>query len=198
MKKLALVILAGISFATANAQFQFGAKGGLNVTSLGGSAINDKWKSLVSFNLGFYARLPLADRLSLQPELVYSAQGGKYDNPDYTRHLNYLNIPILLKYAVGNGFSIETGPQVGFLLAAHDKADGNSFTRKSYFNTADFAWAVGVAYRIPETKWGIDARYNFGIANIQNSSVTGSTGSIRNNAFQFGLTYQLFSSGRRK
>ncbi len=198
MKKLALVILAGISFATANAQFQFGAKGGLNVTSLGGSDINDNWKSLVSFNLGVYARLPLVDRLSIQPELMYSGQGSKYNNPDYTRRLNYLNIPILLKYAAGNGFSIETGPQLGFLLAAHDKADGNSFTRKAYFNTADFAWAVGVAYRIPETKVGIDARYNFGIANVENRSQTGLTGSMRNNAFQFGLTYQLYSSGRRK
>lgn len=198
MKKLALVILAGISFATANAQFQFGAKGGLNVTSSSGSDINDKWKSLVGFNLGFYARLPLADRLSIQPELVYSAQGAKYTNPDVSRHLNYLNIPILLKYAAGSGFSMETGPQIGFLLAAHDKANGNSLTVKNSYNTTDFAWAVGVAYKIPETKWGIDARYNFGIANIENRGVTGHTGSIRNNAFQFGLTYQLFSSGRRK
>ena len=88
MKKLALVILAGISFATANAQFQFGAKGGFNFSTLSGSDIQDA-KTLVNFNVGVFARLPLIDRLSLQPELVYSVQGAKFDNPDESHHVRY-------------------------------------------------------------------------------------------------------------
>jgi opacity protein-like surface antigen len=195
MKKLALVILAGISFATAHAQFQFGAKGGFNFSTLNGSDIEGA-KTLVNFNLGVYAKLPLPGKLSLQPELVYSVQGAKFSNPDESYHLNYLNIPILLRYAAGSGFAIYTGPQVGFLLGAHDKVNGNSYNVKDFFNSGDFAWAVGLAYRIPQTKLGIDARYNFGIANIEARDKTGRTGSERNGVFQLGVTYILFSSGR--
>jgi hypothetical protein len=196
MKKLALVILAGISFATANAQFQFGAKGGFNFATLSGSDIQDA-KTLVNFNVGVFARLPLIDRLSLQPELVYSVQGAKFSNPDESHHVNYLNIPILLRYSAGSGFGIYTGPQVGFLLAAHNKFNGNSITEKDFYNSADFSWAVGLSYRIPATRLGIDARYNFGIANVEDRNNTGQTGSVRNDVFQLGVTYVLFSTGRK-
>jgi hypothetical protein len=196
MKKLALVILAGISFATANAQFQFGAKGGFNFATLSGSDI-DGSKTLVNFNVGVFARLPLIERLSLQPELVYSVQGAKFDNPDESHHVNYLNIPILLRYNAGAGFGIFTGPQVGFLLSAHNKFDGNSINEKDFFKSADFSWAFGLAYRIPQTKLGIDARYNLGISNIEDNSKSGQNGSVRNGVFQLGVTYILFSSGRK-
>lgn len=195
MKKLVLVLLAGISFATANAQFQFGAKGGFNFSSLHGSDIEGA-NTLVNFNAGVFAKLPLPGRLSLQPELVYSVQGAKFNNPDESHHVNYLNIPVLLRCAVGSGFAIYTGPQVGFLLSAHVKSNGNSINEKDFFKSADFDWAVGLAYRIPSTDLGIDARYNFGLANIENTDNTNSKGSVRNGVFQLGVTYILFKSGK--
>jgi hypothetical protein len=193
MKKLALVFLAGISFATADAQFQFGAKGGLNFATISGSDAGDA-STRVNVNLGVYARLPLAEKISLQPELVYSNQGASFNNGAVA--YNYINIPILLRYYAGSGFSIFTGPQVGFLVGAHYKQNGNSLNVKNLYNSGDFAWAVGMAYKIPATKLGIDARYNFGIANIEDRQKTGSTGSIRNSVFQLGVTYTLFSTGR--
>jgi hypothetical protein len=193
MKKLALVFLAGISFATAKAQFQFGAKGGLNFATVSGSDAGDV-STRVNINLGVYARLPLAEKISLQPELVYSNQGAGFDRGSIA--LNYLNIPILLRYYAGSGFAIFTGPQVGFLLGAHYKYNGNSLNAKDSYNSGDFAWAVGLAYKIPSTKLGIDARYNFGIANVEDRAHTGMTGSVRNDVFQLGVTYTLFSTGR--
>jgi hypothetical protein len=195
MKKLALVILAGISFATANAQIQIGAKAGINLATLNGSDAGNAG-TIVNVHFGGFARIPLVEKLSLQPELLYSAQGGSYSNPNLTEHDNYLNIPVLLKYAVVEGFAIETGPQFGILLAAHNKFDGNSLTIKNNRNDRDFAWVVGASYRIPATKFGIDARYNFGIANIENRDQTHSNGSIRNGVFQLGATYVLFSAGK--
>lgn len=195
MKKLALVILAGISFATANAQIQIGAKAGINLATLNGSDAGNPG-TIVNVHFGGFARIPLVEKLSLQPELLYSAQGGSYNNPDFTEHDNYLNIPVLLKYAVVDGFAIETGPQFGILLAAHDKANGNSATIKDIRNDRDFAWVVGASYRIPTTKFGIDARYNFGIANIEDKDATRSNGSVRNGVFQLGVTYVLFSVGK--
>lgn len=199
MKKLALVLLAGISFASANAQFQFGVKAGANFATLSGSDVVDA-KTLFNLNVGAFAKLPIDRRWSLQPELVYSGQGARFDDGSagtLSDHINFLNVPVLLKYSHGSGFFLETGPQLGFVLSANEKVEGNSTNVKSLLNSSDFAWVFGVGCKIPASRLGIDLRYNVGIANIEDRNHTGETGSIRSNVFQLGLTYVLFSTGRR-
>lgn len=198
MKKLALVFLAGFSFATSNAQFQFGVKAGANFSSLSGSDVQDA-KSLVGLNAGVFAKLPVAHSISIQPELLYSGQGAKFDNGTFTetQHVNYFNIPVLLKYQNFTGFFLETGPQIGFLLSANDKISGTSTDDKAYFKSSDFSWVFGVGYKVPTTRLSIDARYALGISNIEDTDKTGNTGKIRNGQFQIGLMYALFSVGKK-
>src|ERR1700749_3326329 len=114
MKKLALVLFAGISFATAHAQVQFGVKAGGNFATQTGSDAGDS-KTLFNFNAGAFVRLPIAPGIGLQPELVYSGQGADYDlgsNGTLHEHANYLNIPILFKWSHRSGPYFETGPQI--------------------------------------------------------------------------------------
>jgi outer membrane protein with beta-barrel domain len=197
MKKSALVFLAVISFAGAKAQFQFGVKAGANFATLSGSDVANT-QTLVNFNGGVFAKLPFDRRWSLQPELVYSGQGTKADLNSITvsEHVNFLNIPILLKYSHGSGFYLETGPQAGFLLAAHETLQQTTTDVKSFYKSSDWSWVFGVGYKIPITHLGIDLRYNAGLTNIEDSQHTGSNGTIRNNVWQLGLTYVLFSSWR--
>jgi hypothetical protein len=200
MKKLALVFLAGISFATTNAQFQFGVKAGANFSTFTGDAVNGA-KTLVGFNGGVYAKLPIAHSLSVQPELVYSGQGAKGDEvgTSFSEHANYFNIPVLLKYQNFTGFFLETGPQLGFLMSANVKVGGNSSDVKSAFNSTDFSWVFGVGYKIPTTHLAIDLRYNLGISNIASSSTNtgGTSNTAHNGVFQIGLMYALFSTGKK-
>src|SRR6186713_85007 len=138
MKKIALVLVAGLSLASAKAQIQFGVKAGANfanVTKVDGS------KTLVSINGGVLANIPLAGALSLQPEVVYSGQGAKGDGGKTT--LNYINVPVLVKYSLPVGVFFQTGPQIGFLTSAKDKADGGeSVNVKDAFKSTDFSWAL--------------------------------------------------------
>jgi Outer membrane protein beta-barrel domain len=198
-KKLVLVILAGISFATANAQVQIGVKAGANFTTLtddmGYSA-----RTLFNFNAGAFAQFPLGHFVSLQPELVYSGQGARYvDGDGYigSQHLNYLNIPVLLKLKSRYGVYVETGLQVGFLTSAKDKDQGSSADISSQVSSADFSWVFGFGYKVPMSPVGIDFRYNLGLSNIDNNNVSGDNYTLRNDVFQLGLTYVLFSAGRR-
>jgi hypothetical protein len=195
MKKLALVFLAGMSIATAaNAQFQFGIKAGANFSTVNGSDVAGA-STVTGFNGGVYFKLPITGHLSIQPELLYSGQGfGDNDGTvDAKQHFNYFNIPVLLKYTHFSGLFVETGPQAGVLTSANYKADGVSTDDKSYYHSADFSWVVGVGFKIPTTPLSIDARYNFGLSNIENTSGTGNTGSVRNGSFQIGLMLKLFS-----
>ena len=197
MKKLALVLLAGISFATAaNAQFKFGVKAGANFSNVNGSDLSGT-STLVGFNGGVFFDLPLAAHLSLQPEVLYSGQGFKeaQDGITGTFTENYINVPVLLKYRFPMGLFIETGPQVGFLMSARAKASGESEDWKSAYKSTDFDWAVGAGFHIPATRLAVDARYNFGLANVaNNNSWGGSATSFKNGVFQLGLMYTLFSA----
>lgn len=196
MKKLALIVIAGISFATAHAQFQFGLKGGANFAN-----ISDAWgnssRTQFNFNAGVFFKMPVARHVAIQPELYYSGQGDRYIEAGYTGtdHFNYINLPVLLKLTGRTGFYFETGPQFGFLIGATTSIQGVSQDIKSQINSGDFAWVFGIGCKIPMSPLGIDLRYNVGLSNINNYQ--GDNSVIHNNVFQFGLTYVLFSSGKK-
>ncbi|HEY4336352.1 MAG TPA: porin family protein [Puia sp.] len=198
MKKLALVLFAGISFATAHAQVQFGVKAGANFATQTGSDAGDN-KTLFNFNAGAFLKLPVVPGFAVQPELVYSGQGAGYDVNGNTinYHANYLNIPILFKWSHRSGPYFETGPQIGFIMSAHVKSGGTSVSDKEAYKSSDFAWVFGVGYKIPRSPVGIDLRYNIGLSNVEDRDVTGLNGSIRNDVLQLGLTYVLFNGPRR-
>ncbi|HWB93683.1 MAG TPA: porin family protein, partial [Puia sp.] len=197
MKKLLFVVIAGISFATANAQgqMQFGLKGGLNLSNINVSNGFDgySYSSLANFNAGAFLKIPVVRFFSLQPELYYSGQGFKADDGSggtYSEHVNYLNIPVLAKFTTRSGFYLETGPQVGVKLSAKDKENGLSQDVSSAYNSADFAWVFGAGFKIPMAPVGIDLRYNVGITNVANDSYYGNgygQYGVRNGVFQLDL-----------
>jgi Outer membrane protein beta-barrel domain len=197
MKKLAFVLLAGFSFATAHAQFAFGIKGGANISNVNGSDVTGT-SSVVGFNAGAYLKLPVTRHLSIQPEVDYSAQGFKQtvSGTTFTSKNDYVNVPVLLKYTHFTGVFIETGPQVGFLATAKVSSQGVTVDDKPSYNSADFSWVLGVGVKIPATPISLDARYNFGISNIVNNGSSGGSdnNSAHNGSFQIGVMIRLFSA----
>lgn len=196
MKKLLLILLTGFSFAAADAQIQFGLKAGASMATFSGDNQNEaKWK--IGFSGGGLVAIPLFSDFTLQPEVVYSMQGFKFDeeNQKATFNANYLNIPVLFKYNNPTGFFIETGPQLGFLMSAKAKSGGVSVDEKSGFKSTDFSWAFGLGYLIPGLNAGIDARYNLGLSNIIKED---SEGKLKNSVFQLGVFYLFGEKADRK
>lgn len=190
MKKLVLLVFTAGAFFTASAQIRFGVKAGANFATLTGSGA-DGAKTKTDFNGGVFAHIPLISSLSLQPELLYSGQGAKAtsDGIDFTVNQTYLNIPVLVKYHHGSGLYGETGPQMGFLLAANVKAGGTSQDVKSSYKSTDFSWAFGLGYMLSFIPAGIDVRYNLGLTNI--AAQDNSSYSVKNSVFQVGVFYVL-------
>lgn len=197
MKKLPLILLAGFSFATAHAQLAFGLKAGANISNVTGSDATGT-SALIGFNAGAYLKIPLPHGLSIQPELVYSGQGFKEtsDGVKTTQHINYLNIPVLVKYSIGGVF-LETGPQAGILVSAKVGQGGSSIDNEVVFYSVDWAWVFGAGVKIPMTPISVDARYNFGMANIVNDRQTANNGNVLNGCFQIGIMVNLFTAPER-
>ena len=184
MKKLSVLALALVASTALFAQGpKFGAKAGLNVSKLTNSAYD--WRA--GFHGGLLSHIHLTPAFSLQPEIMYSGQGAKYDDASGTEHtlsMNYLNVPVLLQYNFNNGFRLQGGPQVGFLLNAKDKVgDASTTLDTDNFNTVDFSVPVGLSY-LSYAGFGVDARYNIGVTKVADGN-----NNLRNSVFQFGVFY---------
>ncbi|WP_461532288.1 porin family protein [Sinomicrobium sp.] len=166
MKTTFLAIAAVIGFAFfGNAQnLHFGAKGGVNFASISDVDADGR----TGFHLGLVGEVGLG-KFSIQPEVLYSAQGLKDLN------LDYLNIPVLAKYYVVQNFSLMAGPQFGFNTKDDDISEIKSF---------DMGGAVGVEYKIGSLF--AQARYNFGLSDVADG------GSGKNSVFQISLGYLFF------
>src|SRR5678809_1221065 len=140
--------------------------------------------SKAGFHIGGLAHIHLSPHFGVQPEIVYSEQGGKDGEDKWS--INYLNVPVLFQYMTGSGFRLETGPQLGFALSSKIKSGDIEQNIKDDVNTVDVSWALGASYIFPEAI-GIDARYNIGITNVNDAEHP----EVRNRVFQVGLFYQL-------
>ncbi|CAM4299407.1 porin family protein [Gillisia limnaea] len=185
MKKSIFVIaIALFGFAQMNAQeyVVFGAKGGVNFSTFSGdgqNAFNDP-DGRTSFNLGLLAEIPVSDRFSVQPEVLYSGQGydisERSNGNDIEYQLDYINIPVLAKFYVTDGFALEAGPQVGFLVNSEidynpsSTNDNNSISlSEDQFNTVDFSVALGASYKF-QGGFFVNGRYNIGLTDIYDDS----------------------------
>lgn len=188
MKKSIFVIAIGLfGFTQMNAQeyVVFGAKGGVNFSTFSGdgsNAFNDP-NGRTSFNLGLLAEIPVTDRFSVQPEVLYSGQGydiSERDNAnDIEYQLDYINIPVLAKFYVTDGLALEAGPQVGFLVNSEidynpsSTNDNNSISlSEDQFNTIDLSAALGASYKF-QGGFFVNGRYNIGLTDIYDDSFSG-------------------------
>jgi hypothetical protein len=159
-----------------------GIKGGLNFYNLDGSGKSDLKTGL---HLGLLSHIHLTDQFAFQPELMYSSQGTKSGESGNSLNLDYINIPLLFQYMFDNGFRVQAGPQVGFLVSAKAKSGNTSVDVKDQYNSVDLGLSLGGSYVFTETGFGIDARYNHGLSNIYDSNSLDAT----NRGFQLGVFY---------
>ncbi|MBC7874974.1 MAG: PorT family protein [Ferruginibacter sp.] len=200
MKKGILGFVVLFVVLTANSQVKFGAKAGLNNSTLGGDGadISGK-KSNTGFNVGVIANIPISTDFAFQPEIMYSGNQGMEFRPSSTSetnyNLNYINIPLMVQYKC-NGFYGEVGPYFGFLTSGKVKTKTGTTTTendiKEIFDGTDMGAAAGVGYML-KSGLGFGARYNMGLQNIYDAT----TPEFKNRYWQVNLIY-MFSPKMKK
>ncbi|MDX1315015.1 MAG: porin family protein [Eudoraea sp.] len=172
MRKLILFSLLSLFAFTTYAQGDvvFGVRGGVNFTNISGDD-TEEFSSRTGIQLGFLAEFGLTDMLALRPELNFSMQGAELSEPGFEGKikLNYLNIPVMLKVDVADGFFFEAGPQLGFLMSAKEEFDeeGESGEEdiKNEVKDIDFGGNLGLGYELDSGLF-FNARYNIGFSDI--------------------------------
>jgi opacity protein-like surface antigen len=203
MKKIILTAVAVMAFAFSNAQeTRFGVKGGINLHTLNGDT--EDVSSKVGFQIGGFAEIKISDKFAIQPEILFSTQGAKSKevNNLFTAedklNLSYLNIPVMAKFYVAEKFSLEAGPQIGFLLGAKSKYERKSEVFgsvsgdedvKDGFESIDFGVNFGAGYDFTENLSG-GLRYNLGLSNIAKTEA-GENYKINNSVFSLSVAYKF-------
>lgn len=184
------ILITGIASAqhgnTQVGQINIGVKSGVNLYNVH-NVDNSNNDQIPGYNFGLFGHIHLNSHFAFQPEIVYSTQGAKYttDSRITKYNLDYVNVPFLLQYMFDNGFRLQAGPQVGFLISAKSKSDNNITDNKNDLKPMDFGVSIGASYVFPPSGFGIDARYNLGLGNINKNTAINST----NRGIQLGVFF---------
>jgi hypothetical protein len=95
-------------------------------------------------------------------------QGTKWDDFKQTYRLWYLNLPVVVRYQLGqSGLFVETGPQIGLLLDAQRKLQDNDEKDdiSESFKSTSVNWNFGVGYNLGNNL-SINARVAPGLTDI--------------------------------
>ncbi|MFL9845952.1 porin family protein [Flavobacterium rhizosphaerae] len=207
MKKIIFcsTLLLGSLFTNAQ-NLTFGIKAGANGSDVINNHPDNGFK--VGLHFGGVAELHLGEKFSLQPELLFSQQGCnntewyinddlEYVEEEFTWILNYVNLPVMVKYYVFENMSIEAGPQVGYLVKTeityetrYEYSDDEKITMgiNEMINRIDLAAAAGISYKLP-FDFTASLRYVLGL----NSMVKdiGFSKGPKNSVFQASVTYSF-------
>lgn len=180
-KIFASAIIA-LAFNSINAQTtttrdaEFGVKGGFNISNLYSDDVDDE-NVLYGFNAGVYANFPVSDMISIQPELFYTTKGSEWEynnafiDGSSKLRLDYIQLPVLAKFYIGEHFNVHVGPYAAFLVNANVKSENNlDFAEVDEdldtddFEKFDYGLSAGVEFAFDPLTVGL--RYDYGLSEI--------------------------------
>ena len=137
---------------------RYGIRSGINITNLDfepGPLFDNSHRN--GFFFGGFAEFPLSDLMVLNTEIQWSAEGAKAED----LRADYINIPIQLRFAVGNRWMIGAGPQLG--LKTWENQDG--------FATWSFSALGGIEYMFTDDFF-VDVRAVYGFTDLLDDNST--------------------------
>ena len=193
--------------SSAFAQVKFGIKAGGNLTGVSGvsvsaSGINinllekDGWTA--GYHGGVFANISLSEMIGIQPELLFSMQGGKHKPSDLfsevmefdvseatlSYQLGYINVPLLLEIKPVANLGILVGPQIGYNVYRKatftDDGEKESISGSEFdddfmpLKKFDAGLTTGLQYKIGENLY-VGLQYYHGLINSWNETENGAT-----------------------
>jgi len=157
----------------ATPEVNFGVRGGLNISNLDfdpNPTFENKHR--IGFAFGAFVDYGITGTFSILAELQYSAEGADAK----TLRADYIQLPILFRFSLGEFFKIGAGPMVS--LKTWEFEDG--------FSTFIFSGVAGIEYMITDELF-IDARVHYGFTNILDKDLTMTKAKFTTIQFGFGL-----------
>ncbi|WP_240676179.1 porin family protein [Botryobacter ruber] len=207
MKKifLLLVVVMAVAATQVVAQQQpvrVGIRAGLNMANWQGESVESinnlfefadgaiKQEMREGFHAGGFISIPVAPGFEIEPGLLYSQKGTRvvgtlpWKETEFlnvkatiTNKAEYLELPVLAKIYVGEGFNLFAGPQVSYLLSNKIQARAGAlgfnvlnreWDMKSGMREFDVALTGGLGYRF-SSGLSISAGYDYGLTTVDSN-----------------------------
>jgi hypothetical protein len=128
------------------------------------------------YGVGAVVGIPIFLNMYLQIEPKYLQKGGliklKENGLEVKSETGYLEIPVLIRFPVGEKFHILAGPTLGYMLSSDMESEfgGNTFraNAEKIMNNFDLGLTIGGGLSIPVLIGDLflDGRYTYGITDI--------------------------------
>ena len=198
MKKIMMIAAMMVATVAAKAQFEPGTfslqpKVGFNLASI--TADDTKYKA--GFAVGLEGQYQMNNWFGLSAAVMYQQQGTKVkDIDDFKWNIDYVNIPLMAKFYVTKGLSLNVGLQPGFLVKSKFKVDDADLDVKDACNKFDLSVPLSIAYELP-MGLAFEARYTYGVTNVGKDAFDGTHASSydklyknKNSVFQITVGYK--------
>ncbi|WP_162425862.1 porin family protein [Pontibacter pudoricolor] len=210
---LALLFMLGFGFNSMAQTISVGPRLGVNfgTQKIPGSDAdfaknwNDNAEANTGLQIGGVANIKFNETFSVQPELLFTQKGYKYegDTRSVTGKYDYLELPVLAKISFGSpdfqGF-ITAGPTFGYWASGKDtyKIGGSEFSEDVDFdndnyieNRSEIGGSIGVGFAayLGGGSLNFDVRYGAGFSSVYDSS---DDDKLKNRGISVSLAY-LFS-----
>jgi hypothetical protein len=166
----AALLIAG---TTVNAQkgFRLGVKAGANLNKIEGQSFDQGFD--FSYHAGAFVEYDFSNRWGIQPEVIWSQTATKrantidaiYSTLPANVKLDYLMVPVLLRYSPIGLLSFVAGPQFGVLINKNDNLLQNG---QQAFKSGDLSMVLGAQVNLKVLR--VYGRYNIGLQNINDFS----------------------------
>ncbi|MGI8636665.1 MAG: porin family protein, partial [Segetibacter sp.] len=145
-------------------------KVGANLTKITGQAFKDGYD--LGYHVGVFAEIDVNKKWGIQPEVLWnqtntqrasgtSAPLNNWQQNTNNIKLNYLSIPILLRYNVGSLITLNAGPQFAILMNKNESLWANG---KEAFKSGDLSLVGGATVNLKVFR--VYGRYNIGLNNL--------------------------------
>lgn len=172
LKRILFIAIIAVFSISANAQFHFGPKAGLNATKIDGKSFKEQFE--YNYLVGAFAEIDLSSRFSVVPEVLFSqtsttlagdADATIFNTDQAEAKLNYLSLPILANVKIAGPLRLEAGPQYSILINSDEDLLQNG---KDAFKKGDFSLVGGLQLRF--NKLRLTGRYLIGLDDISQAS----------------------------
>jgi hypothetical protein len=176
MKLKILLIIFLISVSGVQAQkFKAGIRLGIAASQVNGDELSGFDKAgLIG---GAYVYRDLSEKFSLQMEMVYIQKGSRKPTDDYNNYyrmrLNYIEVPLFLRWHASKKFDVTGGFAFGTLIFSEENDQFGVYENAAPFKKFEFSGNFGMIYKLGNN-WSFDGRFSQSIIPIRPAPVSSS------------------------
>jgi outer membrane protein OmpA-like peptidoglycan-associated protein len=153
-----------------------------------------KYNVETGWSAGAWVNFPVTKSFSIEPQLMFSSYSYQTDNTTPVMisdgEIQYISVPLQLKFHAGEKFAIAVGPQFDFFSSFEDDVTTNNVVKDNFKQTS-ISGLAGLEL-FPHGRVTVFGRYMHGFTNMNAINIHGNGNEFRNRNFQLGLKLKVF------